>query len=276
MSEAPRPILKWAGGKAQLLPALRDRLPATFDGYVEPFMGGGALFFSLAPTLMTRGIRPVLGDANAELLNLYRQVAADVDAVIADLATFTVTEDAFYAERARDWRTMAPSRAAARMIYLNKTCFNGLYRVNRKGGFNVPYGKASAPLRLIDAPRLRAAARALSGADLYCGDWQETLATGAKPGALVFLDPPYLPVGGHADFKRYTAAQFHEADHRALAGAVDALIARGCTVILTNANHPILHDLFAAHDITVLPTRRQVSCRSDKRTGEDAIVVARP
>lgn len=267
---AARPILKWAGGKQQMLPALLPRLPKRFGRYIEPFVGGGALFFALAPE------DAVIGDANPELVSLYRAVAADVDGVIDHLRGMTVSREAFYAERARDWRTMTPARAAARTIYLNKTCFNGLYRVNRQGGFNVPYGRFAKPPRLADEERLRTASRLLQRATIVDGDWQTTVTTHARPGDLVFLDPPYLPISEHSDFKRYTAEQFREADHHAMGPVVRALADQGCHVVLTNANHPVLRDIFPEAEIAVIPTRRHVNCRGDRRTGEDAIVTLSP
>lgn len=265
-----RPILKWAGGKQQMLPVLLPRLPERFGRYVEPFVGGGALFFALAPE------DAVIGDANPELVSLYRAVAADVEAVIGHLDGMTVSREAFYAERARDWRRMSPARAAARTIYLNKTCFNGLYRVNRAGAFNVPYGRFAKPPRLADADRLRAAAAVLGRATIVEGDWRDTVSAHVRPGDLVFLDPPYLPVSAYSDFKRYTAAQFREADHRLMGPVVRALAERGCHVMLTNANHPLLAELFPEAEIAVVPTRRHVNCRGDRRTGEDAIVTLSP
>lgn len=265
-----RPILKWAGGKQQLLPQLMARLPRRFGRYVEPFVGGGALFFALAPA------EAVIGDSNPELVNLYRQVATNVDAVLGHLEGMTVSREAFYAERALDWWSLDPARAAARTIYLNKTCFNGLYRVNRRGAFNVPYGRFATPPRLADAPRLRAAAEVLRRATIVEGDWRTTVRAHARSGDLVFLDPPYLPLTATSDFKRYTADQFREDDHRAMVPVVHELAARGCHVLLTNANHPLLRELFPEAEITVVPTRRHVNCRGDSRRGEDAILSLRP
>jgi len=264
-----RPILKWAGGKQQLLPELMARMPATYGRYIEPFIGGGALFFALAPE------HAVIADANPELINLYRQVADNVEAVIALLAPMTVSEDAFYAERALRFEDLAPARAAARTLYLNKTCYNGLYRVNRSGGFNVPFGRHASPPRVCDPDRLRAAARVLGRAEILCGDYRMVLDRCARRGDFVFLDPPYLPVGRHADFKRYTAVQFREADHEDMAPVVEDLARRGCHVVLTNANTPRLHALYAAHDVTVVATRRHVNSKADGRRGEDAIVTVR-
>jgi DNA adenine methylase len=249
-----------------LLPHLRARLPAAYGRYVEPFVGGGALFFALAPG------DAVIGDANPELINLYRRVATEVEAVIGHLSAMTVSAEAFYAERARDWRALEPARAAARTIYLNKTCFNGLYRVNRQGAFNVPFGRHATPPRICDAPRLRAAAARLARATIVEGDWRDTVDRHAGRGDLVFLDPPYLPVSPYSDFKRYTATQFGADDHRAMAPVVERLRARGCHVVLTNANHPLLAEIFPEAEITVVAARRAVNCRPGGRRGEDAIL----
>lgn len=265
-----RPILKWAGGKQQLLPELARRVPPAYGRYIEPFFGGGALFFALAPR------RAVIADANPELVNLYRQVAARVEEVIAALVPMAVSEEAFYAERALRFEDLDPVRAAARTLYLNKTCYNGLYRVNRSGAFNVPFGRHARPPRVCDPDRLRAAARLLAGAEILCGDYRAVLDRTARRGDFVFLDPPYLAVGPTADFKRYTATQFREADHEAMAPVIEDLARRGCHVVLTNANHPRLHALYAAHEVAVVPTRRHVNSRADGRRGEDAIVTVRP
>ncbi|MFA7428909.1 MAG: Dam family site-specific DNA-(adenine-N6)-methyltransferase [Rhodospirillaceae bacterium] len=269
-SLSTRPILKWAGGKQQLLPELVRRVPAVYGRYIEPFIGGGALFFALAPECA------VIADANPELITLYRQVADNVEAVIAALAPLTVSEEAFYAERALRYEDLPPARAAARTLYLNKTCYNGLYRVNRHGGFNVPFGRHASPPKVCDPERLRAAARVLARAEILCGDYRMVLDRCARRGDFVFLDPPYLPVGRHADFKRYTAVQFREADHEDMAPVVEDLARRGCHVVLTNANHPRLHALYAAHDVAVVATRRHVNSKADGRRGEDAIVTVAP
>jgi DNA adenine methylase len=266
-----RPLLKWAGGKTQLLSELKLKLPKTYDRYVEPFIGGGALFFSLRPD------QAVIADSNPELINMYRAVAADVEAVITHLRTYENTEEIFYATRALDWHQMTPAAAAARMIFLNRTCFNGLYRVNKSGGFNVPYGRYKNP-KIVDEPALRAAARLLSSATILCGDYKAILGEQAKQGDLVFLDPPYLPVSAYADFKRYTKEQFFEEDHLELAQEIERLHELGCHVVLTNSNHPLVHEEFARYEIEIVQSRRYINCDGKKRTGEDVIVTipARP
>lgn len=272
MTEAPLPpagpILKWAGGKQQLLPQLLERLPARFGTYYEPFFGGGALFFALAPE------RAVIGDANPELVTLYRAVAEDPEAVSAALAGMATDPETYYAVRAEDWTALPPTRAAARTLYLNRLCYNGLYRVNRQGGFNVPYGRYARPA-MPRPEALKAAAAHLRRATIRQGDWRDTVAD-ARAGDVVFLDPPYIPVGRYADFKRYTAEQFRDDDHRAMLPVIEDLRRRGVFVLLTNGNAPLLHELFGAYEITVVATRRNVNSKAAGRRGEDALVVVRP
>lgn len=264
-SLALRPLMKWAGGKTQLLPQLSAAVPAQFSRYIEPFIGGGALFFHLRPK------RAIVADSNAELVSMYRAVAADPDAVFSEQEIMKNTEDFFYKIRAVDWRTLSPAKAAARMLFLNRTCFNGLYRVNRDGEFNVPFGRYSK-LSLPSLLQLRAASKALKAAKIVEGDYLDVLGRYAKPGDFVFLDPPYLPIGLYSDFKRYTKVQFVEDDHRKLAIEVRRLAVLGCHVLLTNSNHPMVYELYEGFNIQVLQTRRFINSKGTGRTGEDVLV----
>ncbi len=266
---AVKPILKWAGGKTQLIAHLLPFVPERFGTYIEPFVGGGALFFALQP------VRAILSDSNPELVNLYRQVASNVDAVIDCLKCYRNTRDDYYEVRSQDWQRLAPFEAAARMIYLNRTCFNGLYRVNRKGEFNVPYGRYSNP-RICDEVNLRAASEVLKRADILCGDFAEVLDVRAQPGDFVFLDPPYIPVGKWGDFKRYTKEQFYEADHRRLAKTTVVLRQQGIWSVLTNSNHPLVRELYAGCKLQVVQTKRNISSDVATRNGEDVIVIMPP
>ena len=266
---ATRPLLKWAGGKTQLLPELLSKAPKRFGKYIEPFFGGGALYFSLRPE------GGVIADSNPELINLYRSVAKSVEVVIKRLRSCPNTEDAFYAMRALDWTQMEPADAAARTIFLNRTCFNGLYRVNKSGGFNVPFGRYKNP-KILDEDALRAASALLVKSTIIQGDYKTVLAEHAAPGDFVFLDPPYLPVSKYADFKRYTKEQFYEEDHIELAQEVDRLQQIGCHVLLTNSNHPLVHELFGQYKIEVIQTKRYISCNGGSRKGEDIIVSVPP
>lgn len=264
-----RPFLKWAGGKTQLLDLLAAKVPASFNRYVEPFVGGGAFFFALQPRTA------VIADSNPELINVYESIAKNVERVIEHLSGFENAEPFFYELRKMRFSELDKSFAAARLIYLNRTCFNGLYRVNRKGQFNVPYGRYKNP-RFCQPEVLRAAAEALQGVKIICADYKAVLAANAKHGDFIYLDPPYLPVSQYADFKRYTKEQFYEDDHRELAEEVNRLQKLGCYVLLTNSNHPLVHELYDPYHVEVVKSRRNISSNSKTRTGQDVIVTVRP
>ena len=264
-----KPILKWAGGKTQMLGDLLPKVPSSYGRYIEPFLGGGAMFFALQPE------QAVIADSNPELINLYRQVAIHVDDVVCQLKKYENTQEMFYAVRGQDWTMLPEAEAAARTIFLNKTCFNGLYRVNKKGRFNVPFGKYKNP-KICDEEGLKAASAALKKAEIVCGDYLLVLEHYAQPGDFVFLDPPYLPISEYSDFKRYTKEQFYEEDHVELAKMVKTLHERGCHVILTNSNHPLVHELYAPFTIDVIQTKRHISCNGSTRKGEDVIVTIPP
>ena len=260
-----KPIMKWAGGKTQKLSDIMPKIPKKYGKYIEPFIGGGALFFALNPD------KAIIADRNPELINMYQQVADNVETVISYLKKYKNTKEDFYEVRSLDWLKLKKEEAAARMIYLNKTCFNGLYRVNKKGQFNVPFGKYKAP-NFCDEEVLYAASDVLKKATIECGDYLSVLKKYAEPGDFIFLDPPYLPISEYSDFKRYTKEQFYEEDHIELAKEVKRLQELGCYVILTNSNHPLVHELYADYKIEVIQTKRYISCNGSKRKGEDIIV----
>lgn len=197
-----KPVLKWAGGKTQMLGELMLKVPASYGRYIEPFFGGGAMFFALHPE------NAIIADSNPELINMYRQIASQVEDVIYYLKTYENTPDMFYSVREQDWTTLSKEEAAARTIFLNRTCFNGLYRVNMQGRFNVPYGKYKNP-KICDEDGLRVSSEVLKKSEILCGDYLLVLEHYAQPGDFIFLDPPYLPVSAYSDFKRYTKEQFY-------------------------------------------------------------------
>lgn len=264
-----KPILKWAGGKTQMLNDLLSKVPTSYSRYIEPFLGGGAMFFALQPE------NAIIADSNPELINMYRQVADHVDEVIQYLERYENTKEMFYAVRSQKWGLLSKSEAAVRTIFLNKTCFNGLYRVNKNGEFNVPYGKYTNP-KICDRDALYAASAALKKAEILCGDYFLVLEYYAQEGDFIFLDPPYLPISEYSDFKRYTKEQFYEEDHIELAKIIMCLHERGCYTILTNSNHPLVHELYAPFTIDVVHTKRYISCRGNGREGEDVIVTIPP
>lgn len=260
-----KPVLKWAGGKMQIVRQLMERSPKSFNKYIEPFFGGGALFFHLNPA------KAVIADSNPELTNLYRCLATNPQKLIDLLTTFRNEEDLFYSTRALEFDSLDPYHAAARTLYLNRTCFNGLYRVNKKGQFNVPFGRYVNP-KIGDPAVLFAASEALQRATIYNDDYKAVLKEYAEPGDFVFLDPPYLPISKYSDFKRYTKEQFYEEDHKELAEEVNRLHELGCYVLLSNSNHPLVHELYGSYKIEILQTKRNINSKAGGRTGEDAIV----
>ncbi len=267
--EQAKPVLKWAGGKTQLLGELLPKVPTSYERYIEPFFGGGALFFALCPQ------NAIISDSNPELINMYRQIACNVDEVIAFLKKYENTSEMFYDVRKQEWSDLPKAEAAARTIYLNHTCFNGLYRVNKQGKFNVPYGKYKNP-KICDENALRSASKALKSVDIICGDYFLVLENYAKAGDFVFLDPPYLPISEYSDFRRYTKEQFYEEDHIELAKMITTLHERGCYCVLTNSNNPLVHELYSRFTIEVIQTKRHISCNGSTRKSEDVIVTIPP
>jgi DNA adenine methylase len=265
----PRPVLKYAGGKQQMLDILLSKIPRNYNRYIEPFVGGGALFFALNPK------NAVIADTNPELINLYTVIASEVEKLIEALKELKTDEKTFYEIRKVSPNELSSVQRAARTIYLNRTCFNGLYRVNRKGEFNVPYGHYKNPT-ICDEGNLRAVSFALQGTTIVQDDYKKVLADYAQPADLVFLDPPYLPTSKYSDFKRYTKEQFYEEDHEELATEVSRLQELGCYVILTNSNHELVHELYSEYEIEIHKTRRNINKVASKRTGEDVLITIEP
>ena len=263
------PVLKWAGGKSQLLDRLIPLVPQDYGKYIEPFVGGGALFFALMPR------RAVIADSNPELIAFYEALRDNYEGVLKALRSWQTDERTFYSVREMDPSSLHPSERAARLHYLNRTCFNGLYRVNKRGQFNVPYGSYKNP-RLGDEHLFRAASKALASATIICEDYRAVLRHYPRRGDFIFLDPPYIPLGGFADFKRYTKKQFRSNDHEELAGEIHRLQELGCHVILTNSNTPQTRKLYKGFDLNVVRSRRNISRDGGKRSGEDVIVNVQP
>lgn len=260
-----KPFLKWAGGKSQLLPKLEKYIPASFNKYIEPFIGGGALYFYINPST------PIISDLNEELIITYKTVKSNVEDIINILATYENNEDFYYKIRSINPSSINDIERAARLIYLNKTCFNGLYRVNKKGVFNVPYGKRNG--EFLNKELLRDASNFLQNAIIINSDFLKTLSHYASEGDLVFLDPPYYPVGKYSDFKRYTKEFFYHEDHLKLRNEFDRLVNLGCYVILTNSNNSQILDLYSKYEVKVFNTKRLISSNPNTRDGQDIIVL---
>jgi DNA adenine methylase len=244
------PFLKWAGGKRQILPDILRRLPERCETYHEPFLGGGAVFFALAARGAFR--RAVLGDRNADLIDAYLGVRDDVERVITRLARMPHDRSFYERLRALDPRKLSGAQRAARIIYLNRTCYNGLYRVNRAGQFNVPFGRYENP-RILDRENLRAASRALRGAALGAGDFEAVLAR-ARPGDVVYFDPPYVPLSATASFTAYDREAFGPDEQRRLARVLEALRRRGVYAVLSNSDVRVTRALYR-HQLARRPAR---------------------
>ncbi len=250
------PFLKWVGGKTQLLPPLLSYTPDQFNTYIEPFVGGGALFFALQPE------KAVLADSNPELINCYTIVRDRVEDLILILAEYPYSEAFYYALRAEMPQDVV--LRAARMIYLNRACYNGLYRVNKQGQFNVPFGRYTNPV-ICDAERLRVASYALRNAELLCANYQETLQLHAQPDDFIYIDPPYHPVSQYSDFKRYTAEFFYAEDQRQLALTAKELAKNGCSVLVSNSYCDFILNIYEGCNIVEVSARRNINKDPDKR-----------
>ncbi|HEY5944353.1 MAG TPA: DNA adenine methylase [Kofleriaceae bacterium] len=264
------PIVKWVGGKSKLLPDLLTRMPESYGRYYEPFAGGAALFFRLAPK------RAVLADSNPDLIGLYTAVANDVNAVIRRLQAHRDHHDEahYYDMRTRwndrDAQWSTPERAAA-FIYLNKTCFNGLWRVNRSGAFNVPIGRYTDPPICVPEA-LRAAQQVLSRAEIRRADYR-TAIKDAKAGDFLYFDPPYDPVTPTANFTSYTANAFGPDEQRALADTARELVARGCMVMLSNSDTLFIRSLYKGFRVDRVKCARAINSNAAKRGDVDELII---
>ena len=265
-----RPFLKWAGGKTQLLRHLLAEAPQRIATYYEPFVGGGALFFALQEE--GRFDRAVLSDSNEELINAYIQVRDHVDDLIAALEVHQRKYRARRGERRpgyyyaiRDKRPTCSIGSAARMVFLNKTCFNGLYRVNAKGEFNVPHGRYENPT-ICDGDGLRAASAALQGAELRVADFDDAVGS-AGPGDFAYFDPPYVPVSETAHFTAYTASEFGVDEQARLAATAEAVRARGACALLSNSGHPDVARLYegGGFHLATVEAARAINSNPDAR-----------
>lgn len=255
--ETTRPVLRWAGGKHRLTARLVQLLPRDYERLVEPMVGSAALFFSCGRR------QAVLGDSNAELINFYRILATRTDELVDQLAGLKASRKRYY--EVRSSRPRGVLGRAVRFAYLNRLCWNGLYRVNKNGHFNVPIG-SRLPTKLWDSGHLRRAASCLQNAELVCGDFETTL---RKCGSrdVVYLDPPYPKTTKDAvGFNRYTASPFDTADHRRLAQAALTLHRRGVRVMVSTGSSRAFLSLFSKDfEVIRLASSSLIACNGDSR-----------
>ncbi len=263
------------GGKRQILPALLAHRPTSFKAYHEPFTGGGALFFALQRTGLLSTRRNSLSDVNAELVGTYEAIQNDVEAVIQALEQHRYDKTHYYEVRGWDPDDLNSAEKAARMIFLNHTGFNGLYRVNSKGKFNVPFGSYKNP-RICDHENLQAVHRALDGVKIRCESFKR-VASRAKAGDFVYFDPPYVPVSDTANFVSYDKNGFSMTDQEELAKTFAKLANKGVFVMLSNSDTKPVRRMYADFRIEQVQASRMVNARSDRRGPvTEVIVIGRP
>lgn len=255
-----KPIIKWAGGKSKVLPHLIERMPLNYRRYIEPFFGGGALFFHLRP------IEAVINDMNPALMSMYGCVRDNVDRVIGQLRAFRQGPEEYYAVR-QQWNAGEGTLSwrAAAFLYMNRTCFNGLWRVNAAGGFNVPYRKKKA--NFLDEGALRAASIVLRTAFVACGSF-ERVCTIARHGDLVYFDPPY-----DGTFTKYTSDGFNQDAQSHLCGVADYLRDRGASVMLSNTATPFIRELYKDWNLHEISVRHNVGATSDRRGQVSELII---
>ncbi|MCA9601416.1 MAG: DNA adenine methylase [Myxococcales bacterium] len=270
-TQDPAPFLKWAGGKGRLLSQLTPLLPpgAELRRHVEPFFGGGALFFARQPS------RALISDVNPNLIATYRAVRDDVDGVVERLAPLAARHSQTHYYRVRERYNASVNidevDRAAMFIYLNKTCFNGLHRVNGKGQFNVPAGNYKNP-KILDLDALRAASAALQGADIRCEGF-ESMLRDARPGDFVYFDPPYAPMSETANFTSYALGGFGAADQIRLRDVYRELDRRGCRLMLSNSDVPFIREIFKDYRIDTVMAARAINSDASRRGPVPEVVV---
>lgn len=264
LSMRVRPFLKWAGGKRQIIPTLFSYVPEYFNAYFEPFLGGGALLFALQPQ------KAVVNDINPEIINCYVTVRDHPDALITALRAYRNDEEVFYATRNLDrdpavYAHVSSIERAARIIFLNKTCYNGLFRVNKKGQFNVPFGFYTNPT-IVDEPVLRAVSEYLNTTDVtfLCGDFTIAVAA-AQQDDFVYLDPPYDPISQTASFTSYTKEQFGQKQQFHLRALVDDLHRRRVQFLLSNHPTDFIDKLYQDYSSTQIEAVRAINSAGNKR-----------
>lgn len=273
MNKLVRPPLKWVGGKRQLIPEIEKHFPdkSTISTYYEPFVGGGAVLFHFQPK------KAVINDINAELINLYKVIKNDVESLITDLGKYENDEELFYEVRALDrtpeFENLTDVERASRMHFLNKTCFNGLYRVNSAGEFNTPFGKYKNPniqnkavLRAVNVYFNKANVRLLNG------DYVDSLKY-IRKGSFVYFDPPYDPISSSSNFTGYSEGGFDRDEQIRLKEVCDDLDSRGIKFLLSNSSTEFIRDLYSDYEIIDLSAKRSINSVGSSRGNVAEVLV---
>ena len=275
-NQPPSPFVKWAGGKGSLLHELLVHVPLNLSNYYEPFLGGGALFFAVCGR--NTPFNAHFSDINDALVNTYKVIKDNSDELIQLLSNLQYEyyssrnmKDYFYEKR--DWRPSNSIDLAARLIFLNKTCYNGLYRVNSRGEFNVPFGRYKKP-KILNAENIRAVSRALrrTNAKIQSSDYKTALSNCGK-NDFCYLDPPYQPKSKTSSFTDYSPGGFSERDQAELAEEFKKLVDRGCTVLLSNSETPLTARLYQGYDVKRVMVNRPINSVGSGRTGYSELLV---
>ena len=266
------PVVKWGGGKRQLLPQILPLIPKRMSAYCEPFLGGGAVLFALQPR------RALVNDLNQDLITVYRVIKENADALIEHLSHHENTPEYFYRIRDLDrdkeaYAAMSDVEKASRLLYLNKTCYNGLFRVNASGAFNSPYGHYRRP-NIVNEQTIRGVSRYFNSCDItfFSGDFASVLEQVPK-GGFVYLDPPYDPVSDTASFTGYNRGGFGREEQVRLKECCDALTARGVKFLLSNSATPFIRELYGSYRVSIVQARRAVNSVASRRGAIEEVLV---
>ena len=266
------PVVKWVGGKRQLLPQILPLIPKRMTAYCEPFLGGGAVLFALQPK------RALVNDLNQDLITVYRVIKENADALIEHLSRHENTPEYFYRIRDLDrdkdaYAALSDVEKASRLLYLNKTCYNGLFRVNASGAFNSPYGHYRRP-NIVNEQTIRGVSRYFNSCDItfFSGDFASVLEQVPK-GGFVYLDPPYDPVSDTASFTGYNRGGFGREEQVRLKECCDALTARGVKFLLSNSATPFIRELYGSYRVSIVQARRAVNSVASRRGAIEEVLV---
>jgi len=267
------PFLKWAGGKRQLMPEIREMLPdgVTTHPYYEPFIGGGALFFELLPK------RAVINDYNEELINVYTVIRDNPSELIEDLKRHKNTAEYFYKIRAIDrqplFSNLTRIERASRIIYLNKTCYNGLYRVNNAGEFNSPFGRYKNP-NIVNEPVIKAVSKYLNSSQIQISSCDYALILKDIPtDSFVYLDPPYHPISESSSFTGYVQGGWDEGDQLRLRDVCNSLNDNGIKFLLSNSSSDFIREIYSDYNIHIVQAKRSVNSNSSRRGQVDEFLI---
>lgn len=268
-ADIPKPFIKWAGGKRQIIKELTDSLPKNYNRYFEPFIGGGALFFAVRPK------NAYISDINPELINLYNTVKNNTHSLIKDLLRYKNTETEFYRirnlDRTPDYKNLTNIEKAGRFIYLNKTCYNGLYRTNSKGQFNAPYGFYKNP-NIIDEQNLKICSELLKETEIGLSDFSN-IENKIKTHDFVYFDPPYIPINKTSSFTKYYKDDFNTGSQIKLKELCDRLNKKNIYFMLSNSYNETALNLYKEYNIKKINAIRAINCKADKRGTINELII---